>query len=159
MVNRKIANAKKTSLDGINFDSKLELRCYELLKENNLDFEYNKNTFTLLESFRLSNVHLYQALGKQKNLHMQVNKDRSKLKLRAINYTPDFVKRVENKIFIIETKGYQNDVYPYKLKLFLNQCHHLTPEIEVYFFEPRNIRQIKQAIELVKMILDDTNSD
>lgn len=159
MVNRKIANAKKTSLDGITFDSKLELRCYELLKENNLDFDYNTTTFTLIDSFRLTNVHLYQALGKKKNLHMQINKDGRKLKVRAINYTPDFTKRIENKLFIIETKGYQNDVYPYKLKLFLDQCHHLTPDIEVYFFEPRNIKQIRQTIELVKMILDDTNSN
>lgn len=90
-VNKKVRNATPTSLDGIQFRSKLEAFTYKQLKDNKIYAEYEPTKFVLLPSFTFE--------GKI---------------VRAMTYTPDFV----GKNFIIECKGRPNDVFPYKWKWF-----------------------------------------
>ena len=91
MQNQKIKNAKEKNVDNIKFKSKLEAYTYQKLKEANIMADYEMHRYELLPAF----------IFKEK-------------KIRPITYTPDFV----NDKFIIECKGYPNEKFPLKLKLF-----------------------------------------
>jgi len=69
-------------------------------------------------------------------------------KVRDITYTPDFVDI--NGKWIIEVKGFANDVFPIKWKLFK---HHLqeagNPPV---LYLPKNQGQVLQTIELIKQL-------
>lgn len=92
--NKKIKNATKITCDEIQFRSKLEAYCYTKFKEAGIILNYEKEKFTLIEGFEYE--------GK---------------KIRPMTYTPDFT----NDTFIIECKGFGNDLWPTKQKLFM-QC-------------------------------------
>ena len=89
--------AKKCSQDGIEFDSKSELFCYNLLLANNL---YGEDKF-LREPKSYTIVDGFTYMGK---------------KLRPIQVTPDFVD--ENKKIVIEIKGWATPVFEMRWKLF-----------------------------------------
>lgn len=93
--NRKIKNAKKVSREHngemLTLDSKLEAFFFDMLVFYNIDFEL-KPTFVLQESFKYN--------GKS---------------YRAITYTADF--RIGDDV--IDVKGYPNDVFPLKKKMFI----------------------------------------
>ena len=137
--NKKVKNAQVTTYDGINFKSKLEVFCYKKLKEHNISFEYEKHKFTLFEGFKPTfQCYFPNKLGK---LELDLTK------LRSTTYTPDFV----GDYWIIETKGWSNDLYPVKLKLYRAQIES-SEEYKKYklFIEPHNQKQCLQAIELIK---------
>ena len=151
--NKKIRGAKKHLYEDIMFDSKLEVSCYKLLKEANIQFTYNSLTMTLLESFRLDKVNYYQAGPKNRWFQQVLTKKGEKLKLPSIKYTPDFIIDTDNNYIIIETKGFENDVYSYKRKLYFTLLEEITTNKNIYFFEPRTVRQIKESILVIKEIL------
>jgi hypothetical protein len=153
MMNRKIANATQITVNNIKFHSKLEAKCYTLLKEAGLNFGYEQFVIELLPKFRTNFIKYEVIYGKLSN--QLTDKGISHI-IRSITYKPDFVYCNNVNLFIIiETKGYMNDVYPYKKKLlfqFLNNYQEKTGQ-KVYFFEPTNITTIKQTIEIIKQIL------
>ena len=87
----KIRNATKVVYDGIKFDSKLDMWMYEALKKNELPFTYSTQRFTIVDGFEYK--------GK---------------KYLPITYKPDFV----SDKFIIECKGFGNELFPMRWKLF-----------------------------------------
>ena len=87
----KIRNATKVVYDGIKFDSKLDMWMYEALKKNELPFTYSTQRFTIVDGF--------EYIGK---------------KYLPITYKPDFV----SDKFIIECKGFGNELFPMRWKLF-----------------------------------------
>ena len=100
VINKKVRNATIISYDGITFKSKLELCCYQKLKELKIPFKYEEKTFELIPSFEFKNDS-YE-LFKKKGLRY-FGPQRSHI--RCITYTPDFV----GDGWIIETKGNPND--------------------------------------------------
>ena len=118
--NKKVRNATPTEYDGIKFKSKLEVYCHTKLKENNIKAEYESTTFELIPPFTYD--------GK---------------KMRKMTFTPDFV----GKDFIIECKGYMNDVFPIKWKLF--QYHLYKNKLNYKIFLPRNQKQINEIINTI----------
>ena len=69
-------------------------------------------------------------------------------KVRDITYTTDFVD--PNGKWIIEVKGFANDVFPIKWKLFKN---HLMENGYTYaLFLPKNQKQVLETIELIKQL-------
>lgn len=87
----KVKNATPNEYDGIKFRSKLETYTYKKLKEANIYSEYEQHRYELLPAFTF-----------------QGNK------VRAITYLPDFV----GDNFIIECKGFPNEAWPLREKLF-----------------------------------------
>ena len=87
----KVKNATPNEYDGIKFRSKLETYTYKKLKEANIYSEYEQHRYELLPAFTF-----------------QGNK------VRAITYLPDFV----GNNFIIECKGFPNEAWPLREKLF-----------------------------------------
>ena len=132
-------NAKKKEVDGIKFRSLLEAFCYRKLKEANIANDYEKHKYVLLEGFHYPESS-YEDNGKTGYV------DKQKYKVRDITYTPDFVD--PNGKWIIEVKGYANDVFPIKWKMFKNHLMQLEDPPVLYL--PKNQGQVLKTIELIK---------
>lgn len=122
--NKKVKNATETMSNDIKFRSKLEAFTYNQLLKENIPVKYEKYRFTLLPSFKF---------GDTTN--------------RAITYTPDFVG--EN--FIIECKGFPNDAFPLKWKLFQYWLSYVEPNTKLYLVHTQKevlslIPQLKQQL-------------
>jgi protein associated with RNAse G/E len=89
---RKYGN-KKVEVEGIKFDSKLELYCYELLTESGLVFDFQKQ-ITLIDKFRYNGE-----------------------AVRAVTIIVDFVVYTDDKIIYIDTKGFATDTSKLKYKM------------------------------------------
>lgn len=140
MENKKIINATPLDFDGISFKSKLEVSIYKKLKEEGLPVAYEPNKYILVNGFKPT-VPFYTKDKKTGGLKLD-NK-----KLIDITYTPDFVISLQNITIIIEAKGFENNVFPVKKKLFRKLLEQ--EEGKYIFFEIFTIRQLKQAIEII----------
>ncbi len=121
--NVKIKNATKIEVDGIKFRSKLEARTYTRLKEEGFNFEYEVETYNIIEKFEFQGENV-----------------------RAISYTPDFIDR-DRKI-IIEVKGFSNDSWPLRAKLFKR---YLTiNRLEFKFYVVKNLKELDELINDLK---------
>lgn len=95
-MNKKIRNATPLTYDGITFRSKLEAFTYKKLLEIGIKPEYENEKFILIPAFTFQSE-----------------------KIRAMTYTPDFIfKDHKDILHIVECKGFANDVFPYKWKIF-----------------------------------------
>lgn len=121
--NKKIKNATPIEADGIKFRSKLELYTYKKLKEANIVTEYEQHKYELLPAFIFH--------GK---------------KIRAITYLPDFV----GKGFVIECKGYANDSFPLRKKLFEFWLSVHEPETQYHVV--RTQKEVDQLVETLKSL-------
>lgn len=120
-MNKKIKNATPFTIDGINFKSKLEAFVYESFKKINLPLDYEPKSFELIPSFVFNGN-----------------------KIRPMTYTPDFV----HSNFIIECKGFGNDVWPVKEKLF--KWYLSRNQIEKQFYVVKNQKEVLALIEKIK---------
>ena len=118
----KVKNATPTQLDGIKFRSKLEAYTYTKLKEAKIPIEYEKHRYMLLPSFIFENK-----------------------TIRAITYLPDFV----GSNFIIECKGYPNDSWALREKLFKYYLVNNLPNYKFYI-----VHNQKEVDQLVKELKD-----
>ena len=160
--NKKVKNANEIVYDNIIFKSNLELFCYKLLKAEKINFKYNEETCTLYQGCNLKKVIYYYSDKKNKNLKcIKDKKSGLRESIRPITYTPDFCIEIMTKSGIIaifiETKGFSNDVYPYKRKLFFDAMERQVYHEKVYFFEPRNKIQVVNAIDIITKIINDEN--
>ena len=136
---KKVKNAKKSTYDGKTFQSNLELYCYKELEKAKVNVDYEEHTFTIFDPIVYPQA-CYE--GTTKKLYNKGSK------IRAITYTPDFVD--PNGKFIIETKGYANESFPLRWKLFKK---HLKDNNHHYvLFMPRNNAQVDEVIELIKQL-------
>lgn len=119
----RVKNATPTQLDGIKFRSKLEAYTYKKLKEANIYAEYEQYRYMLLPSFIFENK-----------------------TVRAITYLPDFV----GSNFIIECKGFPNEAWPLREKLFKYYLTNNMPNYSFYL-----VRNQKQVDELIKKLKDE----
>ena len=123
-INKKVINATEVTVNGVKYRSKLEARCAQILKENNISFEY--------EPLKIEYIPKFEYYGE---------------KYRAAFYTPDFI--IDNK-YILEIKGFPNEVYRYKKKLVLLKLLNDVNYTKYRFFEIKTITQLKQWIKQYK---------
>lgn len=104
-------NSSKKRYDGKQFQSSLELYCYKKLKEADLKFEYEGETFKIFPAFQYPGRY-----GKKAAKAFSIKQGAT---IRAVTYTPDFVSH-EHK-FVIETKGFvpSQHSFPLRFKMFL----------------------------------------
>lgn len=121
MLNKKIKNATQLTVDNIQFKSKLEAYTYKKLKEVNINVEYESRKYELLPAFVFNNK-----------------------KVRPITYTPDFI----GNNFIIECKGYPNDVFPFKLKLFYYYLY--INNININYYIVHNQKEVDSLIKTLR---------
>lgn len=119
----RVKNATPNEYDGIKFRSKLETYTYKKLKEANIDAEYEKHRYNLLPAFNF---------GEQK--------------IRAITYLPDFV----GFGFIIECKGFPNEAWPLREKLFKYYLSNIMPGFKFYVVHTQ--KEVDQMVEELKTL-------
>ena len=115
---RKYGN-KKVESHGLKFDSKLELYCYNLFKDNGFDFEFQK-TITLINKFKYNSE-----------------------SIRAITMIVDFVIHHMGIDLYIDSKGFPTEVSKIKYKMLKNQLKE-EPNTEVLWLKSQ-----KQAIQFI----------
>lgn len=116
--NKKVKNATPLEYSGISFKSKLEMYCYKLLQENNIPVEYEVVKFQILDSFVYNNE-----------------------KIRCMTFTPDFV----GNDFVVECKGFMNDAFPLRWKLFKYHLHKNKLRYDLYL--PRNKKDVEKVVQ------------
>jgi hypothetical protein len=97
MIKRTKYGNKKLEVDGVKFDSKLELVCYDLLTKLNFEFEFQKKII-LIDGFRYN-----------------------KKAIRPITLTVDFVVKHNDIDYYIDIKGFATDVSKIKYKMLRYQ--------------------------------------
>lgn len=146
MSQSKIRNANPKFYDGIQFLSKLEVYAYKQLKENNLQFKYEPETFTLWEGFQPENLGM--VFGPRSKVKRDlVDKRRKQIDM---TYTPDFKVVKGNHVIFMETKGFPNDSFPIKRKMFLKLLEEKNDGNTYHFLEPSNQKWVREAINLIK---------
>ena len=130
-------SARKRNLG--RYKSSIEKYCADQLKEHGLVFDYEEETFELVERFRFPNKYFKMtATGK-------VMSDRTNSVVLPITYTPDFVGRDYK--WIIETKGFLPSHHDFTMrwKLFLRYLVGIDSDYIVFL--AKNSGQVDQAIQ------------
>lgn len=137
--NKKVRNATSIEKDGIKYRSKLELYTATRLDEAGIKTDYEKHKFTIQEKFTYDAEMYEPHKVKGEKVFLPVSQN-----VRAITYTPDFVNLDLG--FIIEVKGYANDVFPIKWKMFKN---HVNGKGYTLFL-PSTQKQVREVVEIIK---------
>ncbi len=141
--NKKIRNATPKEFNGIKFKSILEVMVYKTLLSVGFEPLYEKNKFVIWQGLYPS-VPFYDKDATTRMLKL------NKKKIIDITYTPDFTFEYNKRLIIIEVKGFENDVFPVKKKLFRKSLEETHPE--ALFFEIYTKKQLLQAIEIIKKL-------
>lgn len=111
MKNRKILNATPVTSDtGIQMKSKAELMVYRTLMSRGIVPIYEGETFTYWKGMKPT-IPFYD-ISKDRRLR------RNMKKLIDMKYTPDFVFMYRGTKVIIEVKGFENDQFSIRKKMF-----------------------------------------
>lgn len=153
MANKKISNATSITYNGKEFKSKLEKTIYLTLKEKGFNPEYEPTTFVLIDGFKPKTPFYDKESDGQFNKRRK-NKDFSPRKLilksgviQSIKYTPDFYFNHNGLDVYIEVKGFENDVFYIKKKLFIKYLD--SQNKQSIYFEIYTKSQLLQAIEII----------
>lgn len=141
MENKRIKGATPLIVDNIKFKSKIEASVYKHLLQAGFDPVYEGLKFTIWSGFKPT-VPFYTKVRQSNGLNMK--------KIIDITYTPDFTFIYKGKLIIIEVKGLQNDVFPYKFKMFRGMLEREPYVGNTLLFEVFSIKQLKECIEIIK---------
>jgi hypothetical protein len=145
--NRKIKNAQKLVVDGKSFRSKLEVYCYQRLKEENIEFEYESTKFCLLPDFKYD-AESFESYSKGGKWSFGEKSN----SIKGVTYKPDFLNLADG--WLIECKGYPNDAFPLRWKLFKYLLSTTGLTLDLYL--PKNQGHIDLCIERIKQKLINT---
>lgn len=143
MANKKILGATSLVSDNITFKSKLEVTIYKELLRAGFNPKYEEQKFVIWEGIKPTKP-FYNRDIKTKMLKLDMGK------MRDITYTPDFTFKYKKYLIIIEAKGFENDTFPIKKKLFRGLLE--TMKTPVIYFEVYTKKQLVQAIEIIKSL-------
>ena len=134
-----ISKAKKYTYRGIEYKSGLEKYMAQVLYNNKIKFQYETTKYELQKGFKFE-IESYERQANGKGEF----KNRGNKKILPITYTPDFV----GKGFIIETKGYANESFPIKWKLFKKMiCDNYKDDLIIY--KPQNKKECDETIKII----------
>lgn len=151
--NKKIRNAHPKEYNGIKFKSQLEVMTYKTLLEQGFIPKYEEETYVLWDGFIPSVPFYTKNSFKRKNCHIEVISPatvRDKRPLTKISYTPDLTFDYNHKHIIIECKGFQNDMFSYKFKMFRKSLETLGNKDTIEVWEIFSKRQLLECIEHLK---------
>ena len=141
MINRKILNATPViARDGIQLKSKMERTVYHTLLDYGFDVHYEPETFTYWEGF-YPTVPFYDKDTKR-------NLRNNHKKILGMKYTPDFIFIYNGIKVLIEVKGWENDQFAIRKKMFRKYLE--TLDYPVIYAEIFSKRQLLEFIETLK---------
>lgn len=131
--NRKVKNATKTEVDGIKFDSLIESRLYGLLRLHKIPFTM-KESIVLQESFRYNGT-----------------------AIREIVIIPDFVVRIGEKVFYLDSKGFQTEKNVVKIKMLKHLLVKSGIQSEIHL--PSTKQECEKVINMLLKVLCDSKQN
>lgn len=137
----RIKNVIATSVDGVNYRSRLDAFTSIELRKAGIKFDYEKEKFVLMDKFIYDGVSMEKRKKKGKLVYDQAFKS-----IRSVTYVPDFTNLKDG--WIIEVKGLKSDVFNLKWKLFKQYLAKNNLNYELYM--PGSKKQILQTIEIIK---------
>lgn len=140
MNNKKIKNATKKIYKDIIFKSVLEATCFRILSDEGLNPQYEQMKFVLWEGY-YPTIPFYTKDKKTGNLKLD------SVKIKDITYTPDITFWYKDTLVVVEVKGFENDVYPYKKKMFRKL---METQKDVIVFEIFSKKTMLEAIKIIK---------
>jgi hypothetical protein len=144
VANKKIKGAVSVEFNNIKFKSRLEKACYQRLLNSGLTFFYEPERIVIFPGRRLGRATYFQPDSRNKKKVGAAIKP-----LLPITYTPDFLVVVDNNWCYFDVKGYANDRYPLKKKMFLSYLDEIVNK-NCYFFEVHSVAQIDHTIQIIK---------
>lgn len=145
MENKKVRNARESEYDGIKFKSELEKYIYKNLVAGGFNPRYEPETFVVWKGVKPATRFYTQRKNRTtKRNELVINS----AKLQDIEYTPDFVLDYEGIKVIIEAKGFPNELYTLRRKLF--RAYLETLDYPVVFAEIHSIKHLRDFIEILK---------
>lgn len=157
--NKKILNATAVEYNGLKFRSKMEEKMFNWMIQLGYSPQFEPDKFVLWEGF-YPKTPLYidgePQLTKPRKNCKDIQLFIPKIpKFEDWHYTPDFKLEINGKIFYIECKGYGNDLWPYKRKLFLKT---IEDKNNIYFFEAHTKKGLMKTLNLISKIANEQNS-
>lgn len=132
---------KDYTFKGIKYKSSLEKKMAMLLDEAGIEFEYEPKTFSIVDDFQFDkDSYERQSNGKGDMIN------RGQKKIQPIKYTPDFI----GEDFIIETKGYANETFPLRWKLFKAFISNNEEFAGITLYKPQKISECELTVKLIK---------
>lgn len=151
--NKKIKNATPLQYNGIQFRSKLEVTCYKTLIACGFKPLYEERKFVLWQGF-VPTVPFYTKNSfKKGTCSLELLSSKTALDRRKIDswsYTPDITFEFKKYMIFIEVKGFQNDVYSYKKKLFRKLLEDMQSKDSEHVYEFWEIHSKAQLLECIK---------
>ena len=140
MTNRKVLNATHVEVDGIQMKSKIERTIYLALKELGITPQYEGETFVYWKDRKPKTLFYDRSSKRQLRLNMK--------KLISIKYTPDFVFMYDGIKVIIEVKGWENDSFPLRKKLFRGYLDTLPyPVVYAEIFTKKQLLEFMEVLQ------------
>jgi len=137
-----VKNRKKSyEFMGIDYKSTLEKNMAMLLTASNIPFEYEPAKYEVMEAFDFP----FKSYERQSNGKGEF-KDRGGKKVLGIKYTPDFVGHG----FIIETKGFSNESFPMRWKMFKRLLADGFDPYVLVIYKPQKISECEETVKLIK---------
>lgn len=152
--NKKILNAEQISEFGINFRSKSERMMYKTMISLGFSPEFEPDKFVIWEGFTPTTPLYIDGVPQM----TKVRKTQSHPKIPKFtdwHYTPDFKLTIGKSIFYIECKGFGNDIWSYKRKLFLKTIDN---KPFIHFFEVHTKKGLIKTLEIINKIAKEENS-
>jgi len=148
--NRKILNATPyTAPDGTVMKSKTEVRIYQALLALGITPLYEEETFVYWKGPRPTVAFYDMETNPNSKNYRHLRKNMKKLV--DITYTPDFTFMLDGVKIIIEVKGFENDLFPMKKKMF--RAFLETLDYPVVYAEIFTKRQLLEFMEELKKVL------
>ena len=146
--NAKVINATPCSYNGIDFKSKLEMNIYRAIESEGYTPLYEPITFTIWNGFK-PRIPFYKKNKSSRKMALENNK------IRDITYTPDIIFYAGTRMILVEVKpDYENDVFPYKKKLFRKfletQFEGISKEHMPIYVQVGTIKHLKDFIKILK---------
>jgi hypothetical protein len=151
---RKITNLKewiKKNPNQIYFDSSLEYICYEYIQslKSKIKFKFHPDKSVFLEGFESDifvPAHTAKKNVKSKNIKKgdKIPACIKKQKILGASYTADFVLYDGKKEYFIETKGFADDAFKLRFKLFKN-----TLNKNQHAYVVKSLKELKDLIDLL----------
>lgn len=146
--NAKVINATPCSYNGIDFKSKLEMNIYKAIESEGYAPLYEPITFTIWNGFK-PRIPFYKKNKSSRKMALE------NTKIRDITYTPDIIFYAGTRMILVEVKpDYENDVFPYKKKLFRrfleNQFDNTSEEHMPIYVQVGTIKHLKDFIKILK---------
>ena len=146
--NAKVINATPCSYNGIDFKSKLEMNIYKAIENEGYMPLYEPITFTIWNGFK-PRIPFYKKNKSSRKMALE------NTKIRDITYTPDIIFYAGTRMILVEVKpDYENDVFPYKKKLFRKfletQFEGISEEHMPIYVQVGTIKHLKDFIKILK---------